>query len=166
MAYQPFAPAPHRTLWIAPRYLDVARQLYGAASLDRSLQVANDSTASRTTSATASFNKRRGLQHLHVAVIGTDFARAIAAASNAAAAVSHVDLCLDDPGIAFAVEALRKQGYFFCALLPEFAHTDVLRMQRLTFPTAGSFAPKLANAGAVELLARMRREYEAPANTF
>ncbi len=37
VVYQPFAAAPQRTLWIAPRYLDIAQQLYGAASLDRSL---------------------------------------------------------------------------------------------------------------------------------
>ncbi len=158
VAYQPFAPAPHRTLWIAPRYFDVARQVYDAASLDRSLRIADDSTASRTTSLTTSFSKRRGLQHVHVGAIGSDFAHAIMAASRADAAVSHIDLCLDDPGVTIAVEELRKQGYFFCALLPEFAHTDVLRMQRLAAPTATSFTPKLANATAVELLARMRRE--------
>ena len=166
VAYQPFGPAPHRTVWIAPRYLDVARQLYSAASLDRSLQTANDSEVPRNTSVAASFNKRRGLHHVHVAAIGSDFAHAFAAASNAEAAVSHVDLCLDDPGVGGAVSTLRTQGYFFCALLPEFAHTDVLRMQRIASPTASSFAPKLANGGAIELLARMRREYEGAAAVF
>ena len=166
VVYQPFSPAPQRTLWIAPRYLDVARQLYGAASLERTLRVANDPATSQTTRMSASFNKRRGLHHVHVAAIGTDFAYAVAGASKSEAAVSHVDLCLDDPGIGAAVAALRAQGYFFCALLPEFAHTDVLRMQRLTFPAASSFAPKLANRGAIELLARMRREYEGAATVF
>jgi Acetyltransferase (GNAT) family len=166
VVYQPFARAPQRSVWMAARYLDVARQLYDAASLDRSLQIANDSTTAQNTRVAASFNARRGLHHVHVATIGNDFAHAIAAASNAEAAVSHVDLCLDDPGIGGAVAALRTQQYFFCALLPEFAHTDVLRMQRLASPTANSFAPKLANRGAIELLARMRREYAGTATVF
>ena len=166
VAYQPFSPAPQRSLWIAARYLDAARQLYAAASLDRTLRVADDSATAQATRVIGSFNKRRGLHHVHVAAIGTDFVDAIAAASNAAAAVSHIDLCLDDPGIGVAVAALRAQGYFFCALLPEFAHTDVLRMQRLTSHAVSSFAPKLANRSAMELLARMRREYEGAAAVF
>ena len=137
VVYQPFGPAPRRLLWIAPRYCEVAKQLYGAASLDRSLQVGDDFTLSRTTTISASFSKRRGLHHVHVDTVGTDFARAIGAVSRADAAVSHVDLCLDDPGVgAGAVEELRRQGFFFCALLPEFARTDVLRMQRLASPAA------------------------------
>jgi hypothetical protein len=166
VAYQPFAAAPQRELWISPRYFAVATQLYGAASLDRTFQVPDGLTPSRATEMTASFNQRRGLHHVHVAAVGTDFSRALDTAARADATVGHVDLCLDDPGVTVAVEELRKRGYFFCALLPEFAHTDVLRLQRLVSPTASSFAPKLANAGAIELLARMKREYETPASVF
>jgi hypothetical protein len=70
----------------------------------------------------------------------------------------HVDLCMDDPEIAAACATLRRLGFFFCALLPEFAHTDVLRMQRLNRVSPTSFAPQLANAGARGLLDGMRRE--------
>jgi hypothetical protein len=166
VVYQPFAPAPHRAVWMPSRYVAVAKEFYRAASLDRSIAIANDPIVPRTTSAVASFGKRRGLYHVHVDSIGTDLMHVISAASHADAALSHVDLCLDDSGVGIAVEQLRALGYFFCALLPEFARTDVLRMQRLTSPTARSFAPKLANAVALELLPRMRREHEGSDNVF
>ena len=53
---------------------------------------------------------------------------------------------------------LRDQRFFFCALMPEFAHTDVLRLQRLESPAPGSFAPKLANEGARRLLSFIARD--------
>jgi hypothetical protein len=52
------------------------------------------------------------------------------------AGVAQVDLRLSDPGVGAAVEALRELGFFFCALLPEFAASgDVLRLQRLAVET-------------------------------
>jgi hypothetical protein len=106
-----------------------------------------------------SFNARRGLLSVHVTAAGEDLELAIEAApSDGAIRVTHVDLCMDDPGVARAVEVLRRRGFFFCALLPEFAHTDVLRMQRLTQATPTSYALRLANIGARRLLDRMRAE--------
>lgn len=158
VVYQPFAPVPHRNVTIASRYFDVAQQLYTAAALDRSVQVANEPAPSRATALAVSFSERRSLCHIHVDAVGSDFIRAVDGASHGNAAVVHVDLCLDDPGVGVAVDELRRQGFFFCALMPEFARTDVLRMQRLASPAGTSFAPKLANATAVELLARIQRE--------
>ena len=166
VVYQPFASAPHRNVLIAPRYFDVVKQLYAAANLDRSVQITNEAAPSRLTTLTTSFSTRRGLCHIHVNAVGSDFARAVETASHGNVAVVHVDLRLDDAGVGVAVNELRKLGYFFCALMPEFARTDVLRMQRLASPTATSFTPKLANATAVELLARMRREHDTSNNAF
>ena len=163
VVYQPFTPAPQRTLWIAARYLDLAQELYAAASLDRTLAGCQRPAAARNTRATESFNKRRGLQHVHVAAIGADFARAIAAASNAAAAVSHVDLCLDDPGIGVAVEAAAAGILLLRAAAGVRSHRRAAYAAAHLSTPLSSFAPKLANAGAIELLARMRREYEGAA---
>jgi len=44
---------------------------------------------------------------------------------------THVDLPLSDPGAPLAVMRLRRRGFFFGALLPEFHQGDVLRLQRL-----------------------------------
>ncbi len=166
VVYQPFAPAPPRTLWMAAQYVEIAKDLYDAAKLDRTLRLANGPATARVTSSAPSFSKRRGLRHAHVTTVGTDFASVAAATVSGDAAVVHVDLCLDDPGVGPAVETLRDLGFFFCALLPEFAHTDVLRMQHLTSPAATSFAPKLSNAGAARLLELMRREHQVPGTGF
>jgi hypothetical protein len=166
VVYQPFASAPHRNVLIAPRYFDIAKQLYAAANLDRSVQITNEPAPSRSTILATSFSTRRGLCHIHVDAVGADFARAVGTASHGDAAVVHVDLCLDDAGVGAAVNELFEHGYFFCALMPEFARTDVLRMQRLAAPAATSFTPKLANATAVELLARMRRERDTANDAF
>ena len=69
--------------------------------------------------------------------------------------VSQVDLCLDDPGVASATDALRERGFFYSALQPEFARTDLLRLQRLESPGPNAFSPLLVNEGAKRLLALM-----------
>ena len=159
VVYQPFTPAPARELWLPRDYLDLANELYGAAHLVRTLQSANDHVEARITRARSSFNARRGLLNVNVTAAGDDLDAVIEAAlSPDAVRLTHVDLCMDDPGIGPAVALLRRRGFFFCALLPEFAHTDVLRMQRLTHPTPTSFAPRLANQGARRLLDWMRAE--------
>ncbi|HEY6598921.1 MAG TPA: GNAT family N-acetyltransferase [Pseudomonadales bacterium] len=159
VVYQPFTPAPARDVWLPRDYLELAQELYGSARLVRTPQPANDRLKAHDTRAQRSFNARRGLLNVHVTAAGEDLERAIEAApSDGAIRITHVDLCMDDPGLGGAVELLRRRGFFFCALLPEFAHTDVLRMQRLTHPTPTSYAPRLANLGARRLLEWMRTE--------
>jgi hypothetical protein len=97
-----------------------------------------------------------------VTEIGVDFARLVEHQLASGAAVFHVDLCLDDPGVTTAIEALRGLGFLFCALLPEFAHTDVVRLQRLSAPVSTTFAPRLVNPTAQTLLAQMQAEHRLP----
>lgn len=69
---------------------------------------------------------------------------AVAGAARAHPAdVVHVDLSLADPAVAPASETLREQGFFLCALLPEYRDGDVLRLQRISraeLPDATAFA--------------------------
>ncbi|MGH7291912.1 MAG: hypothetical protein ACREJT_11920, partial [Myxococcota bacterium] len=69
-----------------------------------------------------------------------------------------VDLRLDDPALEFAVEALRRDGFFFCAYLPEYQDGDVLRLQRLREPAPAVLAPALATSGGAELLAAINQD--------
>ncbi len=157
VVYQPFTTAPARDLWLPRDYLDLAQELYGSARLVRTVQSANDHVEARTTRSNSSLSSKRGLLNVYVSAVGGDFERVIDAALAANdAALTHVDLCLDDPGTGRAAASLRRRRFFFCALLPEFAHTDVLRLQRLTHPSPTSFAPRLANRGARRLLDWMR----------
>jgi len=159
VVYQSFSDAPARKLWIPSAYQRLATNLYATASLARTLRIADDPIEARNTAASNSYSTRRGLLHLHVTAAGRDLEDVVAAAaSRDAPAVVHIDLCLDDPAIGAATLTLRQAGFVFCALLPEFAHTDVLRLQRLTTPGASSFSPRLVNAGAQRLVDLMCTE--------
>ena len=48
--------------------------------------------------------------------------------------------------------------FFFCALLPEFAHTDVLRLQALHDPDPSDFYPNLVNETARRLGRHIRED--------
>ncbi len=148
VVYLPFSPAPERQVFVPTVYRGVIVDLYREARLQRSVAPPKDSLTRAVSRALRTMHARRSLQHVHVERAGHDLAKWI----DSAAAVTHVDLCLDDPGVEAAVSVLRDQGFFFCAVMPEFAHTDVLRLQRLASPSPESFAPKLANEGARRLL--------------
>ena len=159
VVYQPFSTAPARTLWIPSAYQNLFADLYAAAGLARTLRIADDPIEARHTTASNAYSTRRGLLQLHVPLAGRDLVDVVdAAESHYRPVVVQIDLCLDDPGIGAATRSLRQAGFLFCALLPEFAHTDVLRLQRITTPREATFAPRLANAGAQSLLEVIRAE--------
>ena len=162
VVYQPFSAAPARDLWLPADYVDLASELYRHAGLERSLRIPNDHVEAQYTTARVTLNAKRGLLNVHVTGAGNDLAHVVADARAAhRCALMHVDLCMDDAGIGRAAATLRRAGFFFCALLPEFAHTDVLRLQRLQQPSPTSLAPALANPLARRLLDRMRAEFSA-----
>jgi len=159
VVYQPFSAAPERTVWIPSAYQNLFAGLYAAAGLARTLRIAHAPIEATHTGAAQSYSARRGLLHLHVTTAGRDLEDVVTdAVSHHGPAVVHIDLCLDDAGVGAATRQLRQAGFLFCALLPEFAHTDVLRLQRLTAPGASSFSPRLVNSGAQALLELIRAE--------
>ncbi len=76
--------------------------------------------------------------------------------------IAHVDLPLDDLSVDRTVNELVDRGFFFCAVLPEFAHTDVLRLQMLDHPAPEDFQPELVNDQAQRLCEYMLREVGGP----
>lgn len=149
VVYLPFSPAPERQVFVPTIYRGVVADLCREAMLRRVVAPPRDTSTRAVSRALRTMHARRSLQHVHIERAGRDLAKWI----DSAAALTHVDLCLDDPGVEAAVSVLRDQGFFFCAVLPEFAHTDLLRLQRLESPSSESFAPRLANEGARHLLA-------------
>ena len=141
VVYLLFSPAPERPVFLPTIYRELIEDLYSEAMLKRLVAPSRDALPRDGTRALRTLHARRSLQHVHVERAGSDLAKWL----DSSAAVTHVDLCLDDPTVEAAVSVLRDQGFFFCALLPEFAHTDALRLQRLGSPAPGSFAPELAN---------------------
>ena len=75
-----------------------------------------------------------------------------------AAIVEQIDVPLDEPAIDRVVDELVGMDFFYAGLLPEFAHTDLLRLQRLNRPTSDSFTPALANPNARGLLEFMVKD--------
>lgn len=156
VVYQPFRKTPKRGVFLPQGYREILGDLYRAAALDRVAATPLNRPTIDATVESRSFEARRSLLHLHVDEVGDDFEKRVKAATTAyPAAVTHVDLSLDDPAVDRAVGVLRGLGFFFCALLPEFARCDVLRLQRLRDPSQYAFAPSLANAGARGLLSFM-----------
>jgi hypothetical protein len=104
---------------------------------------------------------RRGLLRIEVERVGVDLEDRVGAATGGVPAeVTHVDLLLSDPGLPHAVEALRTGDFFFCAVLPEFAAADVLRLQRVR-ESAPQALPDLVYPEAREILRTALSDREA-----
>lgn len=93
--------------------------------------------------------------------VGDDFVERIASGiEESDAGVSHVDLTMDQPTVDHAVEKLRMLGFSFCAWLPGWNESDVLRLQFLKEPTAGELQPNLYSPAADQLAVLMRSELQ------
>jgi len=157
VVYHPLAPAPAREVYVPAVYRSLVEELYTAIGLERTVvEAAADSGAVPTKSvASESISEQHRLRRWFVGRVGQDLADLVDAKPPTPVEVSQVDLCLDDPGVESATAALRERGFFYSALQPEFARTDLLRLQRLESPGPEAFSPLLVNEGARRLLAMM-----------
>ena len=159
--YQPLAPAPAREVFVPARFEQLLLGIYLRAGLTRTVRPATTGHR-RATDLGAAFDAARSLLRIEVACAGADVAERVAAVANEDRAdVTHVDLLLSDPGAPEAFEALRKKGFFFCALLPEFSTADVLRLQRLSANAERAAPPELVYADARAILHAALADREA-----
>jgi len=157
VVYQPFTEAPSRDVILPARYATVLAKLYGATGLRRQCETASAPLPTSPTESTPTMQERRGLLHIEIPRCGANLVEVIDEALSVwSPAIAHADLCLDDEAVGAAVEVLSDQGFGFCALLPEFAHTDVLRLQWLAGSPPEVFNPALANPGAKALMEIIR----------
>jgi predicted GNAT family acetyltransferase len=153
VVYQPLAAAPAREVFLPPRFASLLGTLYARAGLARTARTPGATFVASATRLRSTFDPARGLLHVDVERGGADAGERIReATAGAAAVITHVDLPLSDPATPAVVEALRADGFFFCALLPEFAASDVLRLQRLTDPAEPRVLPELVHAEARAIL--------------
>ncbi len=151
--YQPIAVAPAREVFLPPRFESMLRTIYQRAGLERSTLTPAKTPAPSSTQLRTSFDDARRLMHIHVERAGADLRdRVREATTGCPAEVTHVDLLLSDPATPQAVEALRVGGFFFCAVLPEFASSDVLRLQSLHEGENPRALPDLVYPEAREIL--------------
>lgn len=160
--YQALVPAPPRDVAVPRRYAALLRTIYARARLERRSIESRYDDRGTVTALAAEAEPRRALLRIDVEKVGADVgARVDSLERTHANDVTHVDLPLSDPAVEDAVESLRAKGFFFCALLPEYAPGDVLRLQRLR--TASWVRPKLVVSQARELLATVLHDREATA---
>jgi len=153
VVYQPIAAAPARQVFLPPRFAALLRDIHRRAGLERVEGVPAAALPAAPTRLETSLDVRRGLRRIEVEEVGADLAeRADDLARAGDAALVHIDLPLSDPATPLAVEALRRRGFFFCALLPEFAASDVLRLQRLRDLDEPRVLPDLVHPEARALL--------------
>jgi serine/threonine-protein kinase RsbW len=147
--YMGLRPAPEREVhWVEP-YAELARSVYARGPLPRNVRVggATDTTSGRggELHVDVDSDDRRGVVKLTLRSPGGsmgDLERTIEAHAGRSGP-TQIDLPLSDPRTPGVVMGLRRLGFFFGALLPEFHQGDVLRMQRLARRICEGEAPVL-----------------------
>jgi hypothetical protein len=165
IAYQPISDhpidMPPVSIYVPQRYEMMLGRLYGQTGLRRE-RLRSPGQPRQSTDVGSVYNPKRGLLSLQIRLAGADLTATIEESMAAAPAeITHVDLCLDEPGIDQAVNDLADLGFVYCGLLPGFASSDVLRLQRLRDQPPGVFAPELANPVARSILAFIDSERQA-----
>jgi hypothetical protein len=160
VAYQPVADAPAQKLLRLPeRYAEFMAGLYQQLALPRQTDCQPSLPLRRDASFTASFNQRWQYLQMDVEKAGENLADEVAALINRhKPCVSYIDLPVDGNGVDPAVESLNDLGFFYAGLLPEFAGTDILRLQKLSDAAESDFQPDLANEAASRLLEFIRED--------
>jgi hypothetical protein len=164
VVYQPLVEASARALFLPDRYNSL---IMGFAER---LQLSRTSTGDHTNPAGSTKIRLVTDQHSRrdrfiVDHVGDDLVERIASEIEASdAGVSHVDLTMDRPEVNHAVEQLRKLGFAFCAWLPGWNESDVLRLQFLKAATMSELHPNLHSLAADQLAVLIRSELQGCAN--
>ena len=149
--YQALGSAPRREVVLPQRYAALLREIYASAGLERVELAPLSRHAHASAMLTMDFDRQRALLRVDVERAGIDLCARVCELERASPGdVTQVDLRLTDLAIEHAVDELRTHGFFFCALLPEYATGDVLRLQRLR--TEAWTCPDLVNPRARAIL--------------
>ncbi len=127
--YQPLRKAPRRDVFVPERHGAIMRQIYGRAGLVRRMARAQDEVPPDLAVFDTKIEQVRSLMSFAVTRVGADLCERIAGGYGGTL-IQQVDLRLDDCHTPWASECLRREGFAFAAVLPEYANGDVLRLQR------------------------------------
>jgi hypothetical protein len=149
--------APERAVYVPGVYSELATSLYEKTGLRRRIVAGESVREAAEPTAETGFecerDERRGVSKLSVIAAGPATAaleREILAEA-AATRVTQVDIPLREPHAPSVAARLRRIGFFFGALLPEFRDGDVLRLQRLASAPTASAVPVLESKAMREL---------------
>ncbi len=158
VVYQPLAPAAAATLYCPAAYVELLNTLAPPTGLIRHWQLAAPQLAPTATSTeTPKLQEfaKRGLQRLTVAAFNAEATAVLetflALTPTPAFPCQHLDLYMSDPNIGQACDSAARAGFAFCAWLPGFAPTDILRLQRVDRVVTDS-RPRVVNPVAQRLL--------------
>ena len=153
VVYQPISEAPSRDIIAPRRYAELIESFARELDLVRNISTATGSDEVGHTVIQDTLDERRSLHHIAIRKIGQDMAGLSERfVKDSSADIVHVDFTLDDPRVDEGVEVLLRHGFKFCAWLPEFRHTDVLRMQLINDPAPQIIEPALATRHAKTIL--------------
>jgi hypothetical protein len=160
VVYQPLSEASARALFLP--------DCYGSLIMDfaKRLQLCRTSAGDHENPTGATSMRQVTDQHsrrdrIIVDRIGNDLVeRVVTAIEVSDAGVCHVDLSMDQPEVHLAVEQLRKLGFAFCAWLPGWSKSDVLRLQFLKGSTTGELRPNLHSHAADQLALLIQSELQ------
>jgi len=156
VAYQPLSPLSSREVILPERYQAVISSIYENLNLDRRVTTPLHSRGQPLVSDKAQikhhYSPPHGLLHIFVESEGSHISSQVSALiEKYQPEITHIDLPVDNPDIDAVIESLRELGFFFSALLPEFAHTDLLRLQAINSLTVRDFELNVINEDAINL---------------
>ena len=156
VVYQPISPVPKREVVLPAKYHAVIERLYKKLNLDRMVISAPQSLYKNLTiddaPIDADYCSKRGVLHLFTKKTTSNMTENVSALiEKYQPKITHIDLPLDNADIDSIVDSLNDIGFLFCALLPEFAHTDLLRLQAITSLAPDDLALNLINEDAISL---------------
>ena len=164
VVYQPLTESPARALFFPDRYSGLITGFAERLQLCRT-SAGNHVHPNGSTKIRKVSDQHSRRDRFIVDKVGDDLIDQIASAIEASdAGVSHVDLTLDQPEVHHAVEQLRELGFAFCAWLPGWNESDVLRLQFLKKPTTSELRPNLHSAHADYLAVLIRSELQGSLN--
>lgn len=131
----PFGLAPERSVYLPDRHREQIETLYDAAFLSRLPPSGATRHGEVPSELERSYDARRQTLRIAVAQAGDDIAERIEGERREAiergGLIAHVDLRLDQPTTPAASESLRRIGFSFAGVLPEYRDGDILRLQWL-----------------------------------
>ncbi len=166
VVYQPLAPSPPQTLYCPKAYTELLRELAAPTGLTRDWQTAPNGTADPLaypqSPVLQQFSKRK-LERFTLTHFSSTAALAVDAfLTNATcedgkprAPCQQLDLAMNDPNIGYVHQLAERAGFHFCAWLPGFTDTDILRLQRCDAEVT-DLGPQVVNLTAQKILARIQ----------
>jgi GNAT superfamily N-acetyltransferase len=148
---------PEREVHLPGAYADLAARLYERGGLPRLIVAGEIEHEVAEPAAETGFDRehdeRRGVLKLTVSSAGPSTAalEREALAQGGGCRATQVDIPLRETHAPRVAARLRRIGFFFGALLPEFRDGDVLRLQRLPSVPAASAVPVLESRAMREL---------------